>query len=369
MTSILSRYILRNVAVPAVISAVIVGFFIVGSTVRAQLKNVLDLFPPEQIQLLDVGRVALFALPALAGYVVPITFLFGVMMAFARMARNSELIAMKAAGIPLKRAILPVLICGALLSVVEWVIIDMAAPLAYSRMARMVALEMPLRLTLDMLPTGVMQEYGEWRVYIGQRDPDGTLRRITVVQQDKDGGASVFHAASARLIRDSEGSVLEMRQGHLIPADPSRHVTFEVLRQRVPAPRTGEIPDVVNSMSLRQLLTEERKLGGLFRETGSLPVAARWRNVQIELKDRLAFPLMCLAVCVAGAPIGARTSRTGRSYAYAAGLFIVAVYFILRKVSEPPLLLPTLPTILIGQIPNLLLIAWGAWLISRVDRV
>lgn len=369
MVSILSRYILRHVAVPAVLSAVVVGFFIVGSTVRAQLKNVLDLFPPDQILLMDVGRVALFALPALAGYVVPVTFLFGVMMAFSRLARNSELIAMKAAGIPLKRALLPVLVCGALLSGMEWVIIDMAAPLAYSRMARMVAIEMPLRLTLDMLPTGIMQEYGDWRVYIGHRDPDGTLRRITIVQQDKTGGANVFYAASARLIHDREGSVLEMRDGHLIPSDPSRHVTFDTLRQRVPAPKTGGIRDVVDGMNLSQLLAEERKLSSLFRETGSLPVAARWRSVQIELKDRFAFPLMCLAVCVAGAPMGARTSRTGRSYTYAAGLFIAAAYFILRKVAEPPLLMPTLPTMLIGQIPNLLLFIWGGWLISRVDRV
>ena len=369
MISILSRYILRHVAVPAVLSAVVVGFFIVGSTVRTQLKSVLDLFPPDQIQLVDVGRVALFALPALAGYVVPVTFLFGVMMAFSRMGRNSELIAMKAAGIPLKRAVLSVLVSGALLSGVEWVIIDMAAPLAYSRMARMVALEMPLRLTLDMLPTGIMQEYGDWRIHIGHRDPNGTLHRITIVQQDKNGEANVFYAASARLIRDREGSVLEMQEGHLIPSDPSRHVTFDVLRQRVPSPKTGEILDAVDGMNLSELLAEDRKLGSLFQDTGSLPVAARWRSVQIELKDRFAFPLMCLAVCVAGAPIGARTSRAGRSYAYAAGLFIVTAYFILRKVAEPPLLLPTLPTILIGQIPNLLLFIWGGWLIGRVDRI
>lgn len=369
MVSILSKYILRGVIVPSVVSAAVVGFFIVGSTVRAQLKNVLELFPPEQIQLIDVTRVALFALPALAGYVVPVTFLFGVMMAFSRMARDSELIAIKAAGIPLKRIILPVLACGAALSALEWVVIDVTAPAAYSRMARMVALEMPLRFTLDMLPTGTMQEYGDWRVYIGRRDPDGTLRQITVVQQDKNGGANVFHAESARLVRDAEGSVLEMQNGHLIPADPARHVTFDILRQRVPAPKTAEIKDSVNAMNLRTLLEEEKKLGTLFRETGSLPVAARWREVQIELKDRLAFPLMCLAVCVVGAPVGARTSRSGRSYAYAAGLLIVGGYFILRKVAEPPLLLPTLPTVLIGQIPNLLLFIWGAWMIARVDRV
>ena len=143
----------------------------------------------------------------------------------------------------------------------------------------------------------------------------------------------------------------------------------DILRQRVPAPKTAEIKDSVNAMNLRTLLEEEKKLGTLFRETGSLPVAARWREVQIELKDRFAFPLMCLAVCVVGAPVGARTSRSGLSYAYAAGLLIVGGYFILRKVAEPPLLLPTLPIVLIGQIPNLLLFIWGAWMIARVDRV
>ena len=366
---LVSRYTLRQIGVPALLAAVVIGFFIVGGTVRNQMGELIELIPADQVRVLDVSRISFYALPTLAGYIIPITFLMGIMFAFSRMAQHSEMIAMKAAGIPLKRIVLPVIAAGALLSGVVYVAQDMGRPWAYLRLMSLMKVELPLRLTIDMLPTGSIQEYGGWRVYIGKREPDGTLRNLTVLQPAEEGGANAFYADSARLTREDGRPVLEMRKGYLVPADPTRHITFETLKQPVPTPETQKIPNLNDGMTMSELLSEERRLGDVYEQTGSLPVAGELHGIRIEIKNRFTFPLMCLAVSLVGAPIGARTQRSGRSYAFAVGLSMICLYFVLRKLVEPAFLASLPLTVAMGQIPNLLLAVTGAVLIGRVDRV
>ncbi len=366
---LISRYTLRQIGVPALLAAGVIGFFIVGGTVRNQMDDLIQLIPADQVRVLDVSRISLYALPTLAGYIIPITFLMGIMFAFSRMAQHSEIIAMKAAGIPLKRIVLPVIAAGAALSGVVYMAQDMGRPWAYQRMMGLLMVELPLRMSIDMLPTGSIQEYSGWRVYIGRRDADGTLRNLTVLQPADAGGANAFYADSARLIRENGRPVLEMRKGYLVPADPTRHITFETLKQPVPTPETRKVPNTNDGMSMAELFSEERRLGDLYAQTGSLPVAAELRGVRLEVKDRFSFPLMCLAVSLVAAPIGVRTHRSGRSYAFAVGLSMICAYFVLRKLVEPTFLASMPLTVAMGQIPNALLAAVGVTLIGRVDRV
>ncbi|NLF56326.1 MAG: LptF/LptG family permease [Candidatus Hydrogenedens sp.] len=367
--TLLSRHTLRQIAAPALMAALVIAFFVTGSTVRTQMKTVMELVPVGQIRVADISKISLFTMPMLSGYVFPITFLMGIMLAFSRMARDSELIAMKAAGIPLRRLVLPVVAAGALLSGAAFFIQDQAQPWAHRRLVALVTGDLPLRVSIDLLPTGVMHEFGDWRVYIGGRDPDGTLRGITVLQPDGAGGANAFYADAARLVHEDGKRLLEMRRGYLVPADPTRHFTFESLRQPVPAITMRNAPEDREGMGMRALLDEERRLDALFRETAALPVAGELRAIRLDIKNRLAFPLMCLAVALVAAPIGARSSKAGRSYTFAAGMLIIVVYFVLRKLVEPPFLASLPLTIALGQIPNLLLGAAGVALIARVDRV
>ena len=366
---LVSRYTLRQIGVPALLAAAVVAFMIVGSSVHRQMAELIERIPADQIGVLDVSRVFFYALPALAGYIIPVTFLMGIMFAFSQMAQHGEIIALKAAGIPLKRIVLPVIVTGALLSGVVYTAQDVGRPWACQRMTSFMMVELPLRITIDMLPTGSIQEYSGWRVYIGKRDADGTLRNLTILQPVEEGGANAFYAETARLIRENGKPVLEMRKGYLVPADPTRHITFETLKQPVPTPETHKVPDSKDGMTMTELFSAEKRLGTIYEQTGSLPAAAELRGIRLEIKNRLAFPLMCLAVSLVGAPIGARTHRSGRSYAFAAGLLMICLYFVMRKVVEPPFLASLPVTVAMGQIPNAILAAWGLFLIGRVDRV
>lgn len=365
---LIDRYIIGKIWPPAVLAAVVISFVVVGGAVRTQMEELLERVPVTQIGILDIGRIVFFALPALANYIFPVTFLMGVMFVFSILAQHNELTAMKAAGIPLKRIVLPVIIFGAVLSGIAFVVSDRIQPWSHYRFMRLVTVDLPLRVSLDMLPTGVMHEFGDWRVYLGHRDSDGVLRDIVILQPDKQ-GANAFYADSASMVSIDGERHIELQNGLFIPSDPRQHFMFKSLEKAVPKLHADKIPGSTERLTVSQLFAEERRLKKKYDETGALPVGVDLYKIRVEIKNRLAFPIMCLAVSIVGAPIGVRSKRSGKSFAFSIGLLIIAGYFALRKLVELPLLLPLSATVALGQIPNLLLCIVGLIMIWRVDRV
>lgn len=370
--SLLSRYILAQIWIPALLASVVTSFMVIAGAIRQQLVALFRELPIAQVTLADISWISVYALPTLVGYIFPVTFLMGIMLAFGRMAQHGEITAMKAAGIPLKRAVLPVILTGAVLSAICFLAQDQGRPWAYRRMMQLVHSDLPLRVTLDMLPKGVMHEYGSWRVYIGGSDADGTLHNIVVLQPLADGNANALYADSARVTKENGATQLQIEHGYFIQPEENGVVpisTFERGTRLIPALSARDIPSERKMKTLRTLLSEHKTLTADYERTKADPLARELRKVRIEISDRLSFPLMCLAVSLVGAPIGARTRRAGRSFAFASGFVIIVLYFVFRKILEPSHLRILLATAALGQVPNLILAAAGAALIWRVDRV
>ncbi len=370
--SLVTRYILRQIWVPALIASVVISFILVAGAIQNEIKALLKDVPIAQITLVDISWISFYSLPTLAGFLLPVTFLMAIMLTFGRMAQHSEVTALKAAGIPLKRLLLPVILMGVALSGVCFFAQDIGQPWAHQRLNQLLRSDLPLRVSIDMLPTGVMHEYGDWRIYVGSKDPDGTLKDIVVLQPTADGQANAFYAESARLVKQNGVSTLEMQRGHYIQAEKKDIVprtTFEIGKRAVPPLHPRENEGERKGMTMGELFATERDTAEKYEKTKAIPVERDLRAVRIELAHRFSFPLMCLAVCVVAAPIGARTKRAGRSYSFASGLAIIVAYFVITKVAEPRGLLPMGTVVLLTQLPNVVLCFLGSLLIWRVDRV
>lgn len=341
----------------------------IGGVIQEQIRALLDRVPLAPFQLSDLAQMILFALPTMSGYIVPVTFLLGLLLAFGQMAERGELIALKAAGVPLKRVLLPVVLTGALVSGASFLIQDLGQPWAYTRMVNLLYSELPLRITIDKLPVGSTNVYGDWRVHIGARDPDGTLRNIVVMQPMDDGSAATFYADSARLLSEPGGPVLEMRDGVFVPEKAEQKAAFATLRKPVPVPDFSKKDRSREQMALGELLHTEQRFSAEFAATGALPVMAELAKFRGEIAQRLSFPLMCLVVTIVAAPIGARAQRAGRSYTFAAGVLIILVYFIVARIAVPTDLPSLAGMILRAQAPNLVLVLLGGFLVWRVDRI
>ena len=341
----------------------------IGGVIQEQIRGLLDRFPLAPFTLGDLTKMILFAVPTMSGYIIPVTFLMALLLAFGQMAQRGELVALRAAGVSLKRVLLPVVVAGAGVSVLCYLLQDIGQPWAFTRMRELVYSEVPLRVTLDTLPTGTTNDYGGWRVHIGARDEAGKLRDIVVMQPQADGRAATFYADSAQLLQENGQPILEMRDGVFVPENAEQKAAFATLRKPVPVPDFAKGDRNREQMSMRELLVAEREYARQYAETGALPVMAELAKFRSELAQRTAFPLMCLAVALVAAPIGVRAQRSGRSYTFAAGAVVILLYFVAARLAVPSSLVSLGEMVARAHAPNLLLAVVGLFMVWRVDRV
>jgi lipopolysaccharide export LptBFGC system permease protein LptF len=249
---------------------------------------------------------------------------------------------------------------------------NLAKPWAFTRLMRLVSHDLPLRITIDMLPTGIMHEYGDWRVYIGSRDDGGVLHDIVVLQPHEDGQATAFYADEAQLSSGEKGMTLTMRNGHFIMPDKNGMAprsVFPELQINVPGIEAFDPPNDFKGMTLSKVFSEETRLEEEVERTHAEPVIQALYGMRDELGQRFAFPLMSLCIALAAAPLAGRTRRGGRSFLFASSLGLLMLYFILRSVAQSPELLPLPLMMLIAQVPNIIMIFLGLALMWKVDRV
>lgn len=364
--NILTRYTLKQIWIPALMASVVISFVVMLATIGEEIQKLLRELPIAQLTFMDISRISLYSLPSLTGMILPVTFLLGIMLTFGRMAQTSELTAAKAAGIPLSRLVLPVVAMGAAVSAACFLLLDQGQPWAYQRLSQL-GVELPLRITLDAVPTGEMHAYGDWRVYIGERDEDKKLHNV-IVLQDTDNGIRAFYARTAEVAKKGDVSSIELKDVQQIE-EHTAISNIVSMSLALPAISPLSLGDQREGWPLSRMLQEEKVLAGEFEETGNIQIFKELAKLRRAIAERLSFPLMCLAVSIVAAPIGARAKRSGRSSTFASGLIIIAAYFILRSILKdiPPG--PLAMQIGVAQIPNLVLMAVGLGFIWRVDRI
>lgn len=366
---LLTRYTLREIAVPAFLAVVVIGF--VGVAQELRECHTEKSLPLEFISGWDVTRLVFYFSPMLAAYIIPITYMMGILLAFGGLAQNNEVTAMKAAGIPLKRAIAPVIVTGLLLSGLSFVLMERVQPWAAAKANHLLYVELPQRITLEVLPTGSVQEIGDWRVYFAGRDAAAKTLTGIVIRVPKQNGEWVFYAKEARFVDDPDGALLVLKDGYIIVPQQDDTVTravFSDWTMPLPAAMKLTAPSQRHTMSLDELHAKEKRLAAAQAATPSRN-SEDLRITRREIADRITMPLACLAVSFIAAPLAVRSPRSGRSFSFALGFAIIFVFYMLRNLLEPSNLVTLNNAILRGLVPSLVLCAAGAVAVWRVDRV
>lgn len=361
----LDRYILAHVAYPCGLAFAVVTFLVVANELREQMRDL----PVALMGAWDVIRLCALFVPFMITLVIPITYLLGILFAFGKLADQGEIIAMKAAGIPLKRVAAPVILAGAALSLAAFLIQDGVQPAALRRAFDIMGRELPGRMTLDALPAGMMHRHGDWQVYFGRKDPN-TLRLydIDIVKPGQQGGEEIYHAESAALVRTEGGFEIVLTNPRVVRRDGTR-VTADTITIPVAPPATDEVRGARNAYNLRTLLASEERLTRTYRQSPTSQNKDAVRKERAEIAERLSLPFAVFAVAFVGAPLGVRAKRAGRSYIFAAGFVVILGYYLLQVALESNAL-KSLPTVILNAwIPNFVLFGAGMYLLWRVDRV
>jgi len=350
-----------------------VAVLMISGILQQQIKELLDEFPVAPLQLTDFLWMSLYTLPMMVGMIIPITFLFGLMLMFDRMSRYREIIAMTAGGISMRRIAMPAVMLSLVLSILCFVVQDIAQPWAFRQFMKLARMDLPLRMSLDLIPTGRMYEYGKLRVYIRGRTKDGELQDIVVLQPGDEGKMVAFYAEKARWRKGKDENVLEMLNGFWIESQEENNQvvrgSFQRLEKTIPPLQPMETIRLRTGMSIRELLAEHRRISQEYERTKGLPLLSDVKKYRGEIAERFSFPLMCLALGLIASPIGVRMRGAGTTYAFSSGFLIVGMYFLLYKAVGGGGLMPLYVKCIVQQLPNILIGGLGLFLLIKADRL
>jgi len=368
---------MAEIAVPAILAMLVIAFVGVGNELRERA----EVIEVGLIQASDLARLVLYFLPTLVSYIVAVTYMIGVLMAFGALNQSNEIVAIKAAGIPLRQLVVPVILWGGVLSVFCFVLQDRAQPWAWKRVNTLLYEELPQRATLEVLPIGVMHKFGDLRIYIGGRDVETkTLYDIEIIQPLPDGKSKVFYAKSAQFVREASGMKLILRDGHFFQPTSGDFYPRNMIDNfpfSLPSPSSLKAPSLRRTLHLTELFDEEKVLLKSYEEGRSNNLAIEEQThrktellrMRLEIAERITLPLAALAVSFVAAPLAVRSQRGGRSYSFAIGFVVILAFYLLRSMLEAGSLKPMSEILFRGMLPIILFSFIGMWAVWRVDRV
>lgn len=317
---IIDRYIFREILSHALLGLGVFTFVI---------------FVPQLVQIMnvvargtgDAHQIALLffsAFPRVLTFSVPIGVLVGVLIGLGRMSADSELIAMNAAGIGLKRLLIPV---GLLALLATGLTLCMTVWLGPVSIHTMRSLEDRLRSTqasFEIQPRIFNEQFPHLVLYVQDISAAATnWHGVFLAESDGSDVSRLTLAESAIVAADKEQGKLQLflRQGtvHESQTQGPEHYGLSGFGERDQSLSIGGNAAALST----ELITPERPLRQLLNDKG--PEAT---ESHVEFQRRFAFPAACLVFALVALPVGSRPRRGGRAGGFILAITLVCAYYI-----------------------------------------
>ena len=298
--------------------------------------------------LIEIG-VAL--LPGVLVLTLPMAVLAGIVIGFARMGSDSEIVVMRSAGIGTWNLVWPALLVGFVATAATTFLHMKEAPQA-ARDLRRAALQGALRkLESPVEPRTFNTEIPGYVIYVRDGDKtQGSWARVFIYAQQDDGSTRVVTARSGRI--DSSGDkselVLSDASALKIPAQNSSDQSYivERLEQLRIAIDTGRA-SLLDQISKDEMSAEEMDWREL-REKAATGTPKEKNEAERTLHRRLALSVAPLLFALFGSLLGLRIRRGGRAAGVLLSIGVVVIYYLLSLLGESIVRTNTVPAI-VGQ--------------------
>ncbi|KAB7628339.1 LPS export ABC transporter permease LptF [Alkalilimnicola sp. S0819] len=318
--SIVARYLIREVvqawlAVTLVLVAVLLTNRLVRFLAEAASGEI-----PGDVVLALLGYKALSHL----GLVLPASFFLGVVLAFGRLYRDTEMAALGACGIGPRRLYQALLLLAVPLAGVVGLMALQLGPWA-DRAGEQLQLEAQQRVDVAGLRAGRFLQIQDLSgtFYLERFSADGSRMEDVFVQTRGEGGELVLIAAA----RGRQEIHPETRDRHLVLEDGYRY-------QGVP----GSPQWRVVRFERHGVLIREAEVGEARLRHGGMPtevlLASDAPRLRAELQRRLSAPLMVFVLALLAVPLSRSSPRDGRYGRLLAAVLVYAIYSNLLTVAQ-----------------------------------
>lgn len=320
-----------------------------------------------------VGYLFLLVLPFTLMMTVPIGVLVGVLIGLSRMSSDGEIIALRAAGVPGRRVLWPVLSFAFIGMIITGACSLWLSPLAiretYQILNRIIADQM----TAEIQPRVFAEQFPNKTLYVGDVIAGPVIRwrnvfiadmtppeqRKQSTQEAAADAPRITIAAEAIAVPDSANNRIQLRlmggDSHEVGKEEGQYfnVGFPLMDQMLEAQKpTGKQAKAFSDMETLELMKEARTS----------------READIELQRRLSLPPACILLALVGIPLGVSSRKAGKSAAFVLTVFLAFLYFMAQVSLVGLAKQGTLTPLVAAWAPNALFALVGLVLLLRLEK-
>jgi len=319
---IIKRYVLREFLSAFVFSLVVFTLvFTVGN-----IMQVADLIINKGVNLFQVIKVFFLLMPSLLTFTIPMAVLLGTLMAFGRLAGDSEIQAMLYSGISLYRIAVPVIVFVLVLSCVCVLINDRVAT-EFGFEARKVLKQVGVENPRALVEPGVFTRFGNYIIFAyGVKGNE--LKNVRVYLPKEGEPTRTVVAQSVELNFDKEKNVLnlKMRDGtsqEQSPTDPDLFYNLNFKNYLM----SINIDDIVKATQIQKKM-REKTIMELLKDIRSIKMEhIEFRLFEIEIHKKIALAAACLVFALISMPLAIRIHKREKSTSFGVGLALFGVYW------------------------------------------
>lgn len=164
-----------------------------------------------------IAQLMLYASATNVAMALPLSVLLSSIMTYGTLGENYELVAIKSAGVSLRRALYPMVIVVTILSIAAFIFSDNMLPVA-NRKYYSLLYDVRQQKSANLLPEGVFSNsFPGYTIRVAKKDPDGrTLRGIMIYSKNEaENNTNVLIAKEGSMYRtiDNHFLVLRLKDG------------------------------------------------------------------------------------------------------------------------------------------------------------
>jgi LPS export ABC transporter permease LptF/LPS export ABC transporter permease LptG len=319
---LLDKYIGREVGSHAILGLAVFTFvFFVP-----QLVRLMDLVVRHSGGAFTVALIFLCSLTPVLAFTIPMAVLVGVLIGLGRLSADSEIVALHASGISLRRLLVPIGFVALGCSLGTLVLTFWLSPAAIRTLQ-----SLEERLLLTQAPYAIQprvfnEQIPHYILYV--QDVEAAATRwhgVFLASSGQAASSNVTIAQGAQVVADPENNKFELHLGsgsthEYDPRAPQHYNVTTFGQSEIPV----EISSPVTGPKNVAVSVSERSISELLAEKGP-----HWRDARVEFHRRIAFPAACLVFALLGVPIGVRPRRGGRAAGLILTLVLIGGYYFL----------------------------------------
>ena len=335
--TLLDRYVVREIVPPTGLGLLLFTFVLLLD----QITNLMKVLVSRGADLPTVARAFAYLLPSIFSVTIPMAFLLGVLLAFGRLASDSEIVALRASGVSPGRLLRPVLALSLVATLVTFYVFGVLGPAAnqayreilFSLIVSRARTEMKPRVFTDDLVPGMVLYVSDIPAHTGE------WRDLFIHDSRAAGKPRVILARSGQLVIDkARKSVgLELGQGIMHsfePADPARGYVWESFQSGYfPLPFEELFPTIPLAKGDREMTMAELN-ARVVALKGAGKKRVEWGPYDVEYHKKMAIPAACVVFGLLGLGLSLGSKKEARSAAFALSIGVIFTYYVIIRLGE-----------------------------------